>query len=71
MCHTGQALQHPAASLLNEWAQLGCGTRMGCPWTKEQMWEAVKWGLHQSSLTPDTIAPCTAEAAEKVRTDQA
>ena len=71
MCPAGQALQHPAASLLNKWAQLGCPTKTGCPWTKEQMWEAVEQGPHCSALTPDAIAHFAAAVAKKVRTNQA
>jgi hypothetical protein len=71
MCPAGQALQHPAASLLNEWSQLGCPTKTGRPWTKEQMWEAVEQGPHCSALTLDTIAHFAAEVVEKVRTNQA
>jgi hypothetical protein len=71
MCPTRQVLQHPVASLLNEWAQLGCPTKMGRPWTKEQMWEAVERGPHCSAQTPDGIAHFVAEVAEKIRTNQA
>jgi hypothetical protein len=71
MCPVGQALQHPAASLLGNWAQLGCPTKMGRPWTKEQMWEAVERGPHRSVLTPDAVAQFAAEEVEKVRTNQA
>jgi hypothetical protein len=39
--------------------------------TKKQMLEAVEWGSHRSALLPDAIAHFAAEAAEKVRTDQA
>jgi hypothetical protein len=67
MCPTGQALQQPAASLLNNWAQLGCPTKMGCPWTKEQMWEAVEWGPHCSALAPDAIAHFAAEVVDKAQ----
>jgi hypothetical protein len=35
------------------------------------MWEAVERGLHCSARTPDAIAHFAAEAAEKVRTNQA
>jgi hypothetical protein len=71
MCPVGQALQHPVASLLNKWAQLGCLTKTGRPWTKEKKWEAVEWSPHCSALTPDTIVHFAAEEAEKVRTNQA
>jgi hypothetical protein len=71
MCPMGQALQHPAASLLSNWAQLGYPTKTGHPWTKEQMWEAVEWGPHCSALTLDAVAHFAAEAVEKVCTNKA
>ena len=67
----GQALQHPAATVLEEWAQFGCPTRTGKPWTKEEMWEAVACGPHRLSISPKAIAHFKEEAAEKVRTNQA
>jgi hypothetical protein len=71
MCLMGQALQHPVASLLSNWAQLGCGTKTGHPWTKEQMWEAVEWGPHCSALTLNAVAHFAAEVVEKVLINQA
>jgi hypothetical protein len=44
---------------------------MGNLWTKEEIWEAVKQGPHQSALTPEAVAHFAEEAAEKVRTNQA
>ncbi len=46
MCPTGRALIHPAANLLHDWATLGCPTRTGRNWTKEEIWEAVERGPH-------------------------
>jgi hypothetical protein len=71
MCTTGQALTHPAVGVLQEWATFGCPNRTGNPWTKEEIWEAVKQGPHQSVLTPEAITDFAVEAAEKVRTNQA
>ena len=56
MCPNGQALQHPAAGLLKEWATFGCPTRTGKPWLKEEMWEAVTRGPHSSARSPKAIA---------------
>ena len=39
MCPTGQALGHPAAQLLQEYAGMGCPVRTGRPWTREMMEE--------------------------------
>ncbi len=41
MCPLGIATSHPAGELLKEWAHLVCPTRTGCPWSKDEMWEAV------------------------------
>ena len=71
MCPMGRALQHPAAKLLGEWAQFGCPTRTGKPWTKDEMWEAVARGPHRSALSPEAITHFKEEAADKVRTNQA
>jgi hypothetical protein len=71
MCTMGRALKHPAATVLKEWAQFGCPTRTGKPWTKEKMWEAVARGPHRSAISPKAIAHFKEEAAEKVRTNQA
>ncbi len=71
MCPMGRALQHPAATVLEEWAQFGCLMRTGKPWTKEEMWEAVARGPHRLALSPEAISHFKEEAAEKVRTNQA
>ncbi len=71
MCPTGRALAHPATGLLTEWATLGCPTCTGKPWTREEIWEAVARGPHQSALSPEALAHFAEEAAEKVRTKQA
>ncbi len=67
----GRALEHLAAKKLEEWAMFGCPTRTGKPWSKNNMWEAVTRGPHQSALSPEAIAHFEAEAAEKVKTNQA
>jgi len=35
MCPAGIATSHPAGEQLSEWAQLGCPTKTGRPWSKE------------------------------------
>jgi len=71
MCPTGRALAHPAAGILAKWVTLGCPTRTEKPWTKEEIWEALACGPHQSSLSPKALAHFANEAVEKVRTRQA
>ncbi len=70
MCPAGIATLHPAGALLAEWSQLGCPTKMGQPWTKDEMWEAVAHRLHQSSLFPEAIAHFAEESAAKVEVGQ-
>jgi hypothetical protein len=71
MCPAGLATSHPAGDLLAEWSKLGCPTRTGKPWTKDEMWEAVEKGPHQSSLSPDALAHFAEESVAKVAAGQA
>ena len=71
MCPSGRALAHPAAGLLKDWATLGCPTCTGKPWTRDEMWEAVAGGPHQTVLSPEALAHFAEETVEKVRTKQA
>jgi hypothetical protein len=70
MCPSGIATSHPAGELLKEWAQLWCPTRTGRPWTKEEIWEAVKRGPHRSALSDEALDHFMAEAVKKVTTGQ-
>jgi hypothetical protein len=71
MCPSGRALEHPAAPTLTEWAQFGCPTKTGQPWTKEEIWVVVNRGPHQSALSKEAIKHFAIEAAKKVHTKQA
>ena len=71
MCPAGIAMSHPAGELLSEWSQLGCPTKTGRLWSKEEMWEAVARGPHQSSQSIEALAYFAAESAEKVKVGQA
>ena len=57
--------------MLAEWATLGCPTKTGQPWKKEEMWEAAVRGLHQSALSPDALQHFATEAEQKVCMGQA
>ena len=57
--------------MLTEWAQFGCPTQTGKPWTKEEMWGAVERGPHQSALSPDALKHFATEVENKVRMGQA
>ncbi len=50
--------------------QFGCSTNTGNPWSKEEMWVAVALGPHQFTLALAALEHFTAEATEKVRTNQ-
>jgi hypothetical protein len=56
--------------LLQEWYQIGCPTRTGQPWTKEEIWEAVERGPHQSALSDEALKHFAEEALEKVNAGQ-
>jgi hypothetical protein len=71
MCPTGIATAYPTGDLLAKSSQLGCPTRTGKPWLKQELWEAVAQGPHQSSLSPKALACFTEESFEKVQAGQA
>ena len=71
MCPKGQALGHPAAQLLQEYAEMGCPVKTGKPWTREMMEEAVQRGPHQLALTPEALEHFAEEVKEKVHKGQA
>ena len=71
MCPSGIAMSHPAEELLKEWSQMGCPTQMGHPWSKEEMWEAVQRGQHNSVMSSVALAHFAEEAREKVKAGQA
>jgi hypothetical protein len=71
MCPSGLARTHPAGDLLESWAQFGCPTMTGEPWTIDQMTKAVERGPHISATTPEALAHFEQEIAEKVKSGQA
>jgi hypothetical protein len=71
MCPAGLALHHPAAETLLNWAEFGCPTQTGKPWSISEMEEAIARGPHQSALTPEALEHFAAEIKEKVRSKQA
>ncbi len=71
MCPTGLALEHPAASMLQEYVTYGCPAKMGKEWTKAEIWEAVERGPHVSALSAEALEHFKEEAREKVATGQA
>jgi hypothetical protein len=66
MCPAGLALHHPAAETLLNWAEFGCPTQTGKPWSISEIEEAIARGPHQSALTPEALEHFAAEIKEKV-----
>jgi hypothetical protein len=71
MCVAGLAVEHPAAAILMDWAQFGCPTKTGKPWTRVDIDEAIERGPHQLALSPEAIQHFVKEIKEKIRTNQA
>jgi hypothetical protein len=64
-------MEHLTASILMDWAQFGCPTKTGKAWPRADIEEAIKWGPHQSALSPDSIQHFVEEIKEKNRMNQA
>ena len=71
MCPSRLARIHPAGDLLMEWAQHGCPTMTGRPWTLDEMEAAIARGPHKSAMTPEAMNHFASEVAEKVKAGQA
>jgi hypothetical protein len=71
MCPAGIAMSHPAGKLLAKWSQLGCPTKTGRSWSKEDIWVAVERGLHQSSLTLEALVHFAKKSVKKIKAGQA
>ena len=71
MCPSGDALRHPAASLLNQYAKHGCPVETGKNWTLAQMEAAIQRGPHVSALEPEAMEQLEREVKNKVEMKQA
>jgi hypothetical protein len=71
MCPSGIAPYHPAGDLLKDWASFGCLAKTGHPWTKAEMWEAIKRSPHRLALLEAVLEHFAAEAIEKINAGQA
>jgi hypothetical protein len=71
MCPVGLAMEHPAADMLMDWAQFGCPTKTGKPWTRADIEETIKRGPHQLALSPEAIQHFAEEIKGKIRMNQA
>ncbi|CAB9522272.1 expressed unknown protein [Seminavis robusta] len=63
---SGPALQHPAASLLQEYADQGCPAPVQDPFTLDALEAAIKRGAHTSAQAPEAAAALKKEVTEKV-----
>jgi hypothetical protein len=71
MCPSGEALHHPAAALLSEYATTGCPVETGQNWTMEQLEAAVERGPHSSALVPEAMKQHAEELEIKIQKGQA
>ena len=71
MCPSGLALHHPAAPILLQYAESGCPTLTGAPWTNAQMLAAITKGPHVSALIPDAMRQLDEEVQGKIEAGQA
>jgi len=65
MAPSGEALNHPAADMLLEFATTGCPVDTGPKWSKDMLNAALKKGAHPSALDPIASAQLRAESLEK------
>ena len=63
----GDALRHPAAKDLLEYATKGCPVDCGRPWTKEELQAAIDKGNSKTMDNIDAIRCCREEALQKVK----
>jgi hypothetical protein len=65
------ALEHEAATILEDWEKFGCPTKTGRDWTLNEIQAAIDRGPHKSALEPEAIAHFAEEVADKVKKGQA
>ena len=61
------ALKHPAAPLLERYAQQGCPVDCGKNWSQDRIEAAIQHGPHRSARTPQARQALRQEALEKVK----
>ena len=63
---TSFALQHAAATLLNEYADSGCPVDCGPDWNHERIMTALEYGAHPTAKVPQALKCLIEEAEAKV-----
>ena len=63
----GDALKHPAADTLLEYARSGCPVDCGRDWTMEELEAAIRRGPLASMKDPKAAQSCRDEALQKVK----
>jgi hypothetical protein len=66
MLPTGPALDHPAAPLLQHYAEQGCPANVQQPFTLRELEAAIQRGAHPSACKPEAAAALLRETQEKV-----
>jgi hypothetical protein len=66
MLPTGPALDHPAAPLLQHYAEHGCPANVQDPFTLKELEAAIYRGAHPSACKPEAAAALLRETQEKV-----
>lgn len=65
MAPSGEALNHPAAGMLLEFATKGCPVDTGPIWSKDMLEAALRKGAHPSAMDPTASTQLRAESLEK------
>lgn len=65
------ALQHPAAPMLDQWAEEGCPVDCGDDWTLDMIETAIRRGAHISAKAPEAIKCIRVEQLEKIKSGYA
>jgi hypothetical protein len=63
---SGPALSHPAAPLLQTYANKGCAVNCGPGWSLDRLDEAIKLGAHASAQDPTAADALMKETMEQV-----
>ena len=67
MIPRNEARDHPAASLLDDYATNGCPVDCGKAWTRDQLLAMMQRGNHKSAYAKDAITQLRAETINKVK----
>ena len=66
MCPTGLALEHPAADILQHYAEHGCPINTGRPWKKHEMEEVIVVWPHVLALDVEAMQQLQMESKRRL-----